>query len=194
MKPVNQEQFLNQLENKVETHLEEAIRVFQNTREETLLHPAANGGWSIAQCLDHLNSYGHYYLPYIQKGLNQSPTQPLTSTFKSSWLGNYFTRLMDPTTGTKKQKAAKIHLPAPDLDAHLVVATFIQQQETLLTYLKKAQQADLNKVKIPVSILKWIKLNIGDVLQFLIAHNERHLLQAKRNLVEITTAVTAEKV
>ncbi|MGV3587008.1 MAG: DinB family protein [Adhaeribacter sp.] len=184
MKPVNKEQFLSKLENKVESHLEEAIRVFQNISEETLLRPATNGGWSIAQCLDHLNSYGQYYLPHIQKGLNKNINLINADTFQSSWLGNYFTRLMDPGTGKKKQKAAKIHQPAPNLDAHAVVAEFIQQQETLLTYIKQSRQVDLNKIKIPVSILKWIKLNLGDVLQFLIAHNERHLQQAKKNLLQ----------
>ena len=63
----------------------------------------------------------------------------------------------------------------------------------MLTYLKRAHQTDLNKIKIPVSILKWIKLNLGDVLQFLVAHNERHLLQAKRNLAAINTPVTTIK-
>jgi len=186
MKPVNKEQFLSTLENKVENHLQEAIRVFQNINEETLLRPAANGGWSITQCLDHLNSYGQYYLPYIQKGLNKNINSINPDTFQSSWLGNYFTRLMDPATGKKKQKAAKIHLPTPNLNAHAVVAEFIQQQETLLAYIKQLRQVDLNKIKIPVSILKWIKLNLGDVLQFLIAHNERHLQQAKKNLLQPT--------
>ena len=194
MKPVNKDHFLNTLENKVENHLQEAIRIFQNTSEEILLRPAANGGWSIAQCLDHLNSYGQYYLPYIQSGLNKNIGQPQPNTFQSTWLGNYFTRLMDPETGKKKHKAAKKHKPTPNLDAHAVVAAFIQQQETLLTYLKRAYQTDLNKNKIPVSIFKWIKLNLGDVLQFLIAHNERHLLQAKRNLVETNMQTAAENV
>jgi len=90
---------------------------------------------------------------------------------------------MDLETGQKKHKALKDYIPAPTLDAHAVVAEFIQQQEALLSYLKQAQHTDLNAVKIPISIFKWLKLKLGDVLQFLIAHNERHLVQAKRNLV-----------
>jgi hypothetical protein len=78
MKPVNKERFLDKLENKVESHIQEAVRVFQNADEQTLLRPAPNGGWSIAQCLDHLNSYGNYYLPYIQNGLNKNIGQPHT--------------------------------------------------------------------------------------------------------------------
>lgn len=183
MKPVNKNQLLDALENKVESHIQEAVKVFQNASDLTLLQPAPNGGWSIAQCLEHLNTYGHYYLPQIQNGLGKSVNKPLPDTFQSTWLGAYFTHLMDPETGKKKQKAFKDYVPPADLDAHAVVAEFIQQQETLLTYLKQARNTDLNAIKIPISIMKWLKLKLGDVLQFLIAHNERHLVQAKRNLV-----------
>jgi uncharacterized damage-inducible protein DinB len=180
MEAINKTQLLEALEHKVEGHLQEAIKVFQNLPEEQLQQPAADGGWSIAQCLEHLNGYGHYYLPQIEKGLNIPLRQPVPGTFKSTWLGSYFTRMMDPATGKKKYKAFKNHLPASDLEAHAVVAEFIRQQELLLTYLKKAHLADLNAVKVPISISKWLKLRLGDVLQFLIAHNERHVLQAKK--------------
>jgi uncharacterized damage-inducible protein DinB len=101
METVNKKQLLETLENRVEGHLEKAIRQFQNLSEKELLQPAANGGWSIAQCLDHLNSYGDFYLPQIEKGLKTSDGQPTKDTFKSSWLGNYFIQMMEPTTGKK---------------------------------------------------------------------------------------------
>jgi hypothetical protein len=191
MQPVNKNQLLDALEHKVERHLQEAIEVFQNANDLTLLQPAPDGGWSIAQCLEHLNGYGHYYLPQIQKGLNKPVVNATPDTFQSSWLGAYFTRLMDPETGKKKHKAFKNHIPPADLDAHAVVAEFIQQQETLLTYLKQARRADLNQIKIPISITKWVKLKLGDTFQFLIAHNERHMVQAKRNLVPQPEKVSA---
>lgn len=182
MAAVDKCQLLNMLETRVENHLQEAIRVFQNAPTEILLKPAENGGWSIAQCLEHLNRYGNYYLPEIKNGLAKQDGNLGPDTFKSTWLGSYFTRMMEPETGKKKSKAFKDYSPAPDLDAHAVVAEFIQQQEELIGLLKKAHNADLNTIKIPVSIAKWIKLRLGDVFGFLIAPNHRHMLQAKRNL------------
>jgi uncharacterized damage-inducible protein DinB len=182
MKPVDKNQLLDSLESKVESHLQHAIQVYQNLEPVQLLSPAANGGWSIAQCLDHLNSYGHFYLPQIQSGLARATGKPASATFQSTWLGSYFTRSMDPQTGKKKYKALKGHIPLANLDAAVVVAGFIQQQETLLTYLAQCRQADLNAIKVPLSLSRWIKLRLGDVLQFLIAHNERHVQQADRNL------------
>ena len=184
MKPTNKTRFLDRLEGRVEQHIMEAVSHFQNLPESVLLEPAKDGGWSIAQCLDHLNGYGDYYLPQIKKGLDRAKSYPFKSTFKSSWLGSYFTRMMEPETGKRKMKAFKNHIPSSHLDAHAVVAAFIQQQETLLQYLKQAGEADLNKIRIPLSIAKFVKLNLGDVFQFLIAHNERHIRQAKRNIPE----------
>jgi hypothetical protein len=181
MPSVNKNQFLDVLESRVESHLQDAIKIFQNEPDAVLLQPAPGGGWSIAQCLDHLNGYGHFYLPHIEKGLHKPASN--SHTFTSTWLGTYFTRMMEPGTGTKKYKAFKNHVPSPDLNAAAVVAEFIQQQETLLQYLKQARAVNLDAIKIPLSITKWIKLKIGDVFQFLIAHNERHVQQAKRHLV-----------
>lgn len=171
---------IDSLEDQVENHLNEAVRVFQNLSSEELLKPAANGGWSIAQCLWHLNSYGDYYLPQIKSGLAKN--YPANPAFKSTWLGNYFTRLMQPGANMKKFKAFKNHVPPEEMDADKVVAEFIQQQEQLLMYLKQARQTDMNRIRIPISILKWMKLKLGDVFRFIIAHDERHLQQAKRNL------------
>lgn len=182
MEAVNKIQLLQTLEDQVEAHLQTAVGTFQNLPENKLLLPAANGGWSVAQCLEHLNYYGNFYLPHVQNGLKKAESVPDSVTFKSTWLGSYFTKMMNPTTGKKKMKAFKEYNPPENLDARQTVAEFIRQQEMLLTLLRKSHSADLNKIRIPVSIAKFIKLKAGDVFQFLIAHNERHLQQAKRNL------------
>ncbi len=171
---------LETLEDQVENHMRDAVKIFQNLSAEQLLKPAANGGWSIAQCVWHLNSYGDYYLPKIKSGLAKN--YPANTDFKSTWLGSYFTRIMKPGAQMKKYKAFKNHIPPVELEADKVVAEFIQQQEQLLSYLKLARHTDMNRIRIPISIWSWMKLKLGDVFQFIIAHDERHLQQAKRNL------------
>ncbi|TPE42950.1 DinB family protein [Pontibacter mangrovi] len=182
MKAVSKEQLLRRLEDMVEQHLQETVSIFQNLPEDELLKPAANGGWSIAACLAHLNSYGDYYLPRIKAGIGRQKGKPVESRCRSSWLGRFFIRMMDPATGNRKYKAIAAHLPPADLDAYAVVQEFIRQQEELLLCLRSCRHISLNRIRIPTSVLSWLHLKLGDVLQFLIAHNQRHLLQARRNL------------
>lgn len=181
MKSINKTQLLNTLEATVESHLQQALHL-QNQHTAVLLTPAANGGWSIAQCLEHLNRYGYYYLPAIQQQLAANDNNAGSDVFTSTWLGGYFTRMMDPQTGKKKYKAFKDYIPPAELDAHAIIAAFINQQETMLAIIAKSRQADLTKIKVPISIAAFIKLRLGDVLQFVIAHNERHIQQANSNL------------
>ncbi|GGB80230.1 DinB family protein [Dyadobacter sediminis] len=182
MKPVDKYQFLKDLESIVEKHISESIMLFQNQSEEGLNRPSDTGGWSIAQCLDHLNSYGNYYLPLLNKKLS-SAEEDSKAPFSASWLGSYFSKMMEPGPAQKKYKAHKNHVPAANLNALQIVDTFITQQETMLLYLREAQSKDINSPKIPLSVIRLVRINVGDVFRFLVTHNERHMQQAKRNLV-----------
>lgn len=153
----------------------------ENCDVAILSKPSNSGGWSILQCLDHLNSYGCYYLPAIEKSLLNGEKYSKNDQFESSWLGNYFTKMMLPNS-PKKYKAVKKHLPNTDLNAKGVISEFLNQQKLLMNYLESSNNTDLNKIKIPISITKFIRLKLGDVFQFIVAHNQRHIEQAMRNL------------
>jgi len=182
METINKKELLQKLDDAVEQHISDAVALFQNRNDEFLNKPSATGGWSIAQCLDHLNSYGHYYLPRMREQLGAAPPANAEG-FTSTWMGAYFTKMMDPETGKRKYKAFKGHIPHSQLDSASVVREFIRQQEELLYLLRDGMGKDLDAIRIPVSILPFIRMKIGDVFQFIIAHNERHMQQAKRNLV-----------
>ncbi|WP_435355656.1 DinB family protein [Emticicia sp. SJ17W-69] len=182
MQTIDKLSLLENLENQVEKHLQITIRIFQNLSDENLLKPSLSGGWSIAQCLEHLNSYGQYYLPLFESGLAGSSENLGNKIIKSSWLGTKAIDSMDLSKSKKKFKAFKGHIPASNLDAKAVVSEFINQQERLLKILRIARSKDVQKIKIPISIAQFLKLHLGDALQFLVMHNERHIQQANFNL------------
>ncbi|MDX5320555.1 MAG: hypothetical protein LPK45_05620, partial [Bacteroidota bacterium] len=45
--------------------------------------------------------------------------------------------------------------------------------------LHQAAGVDLNRVRVKVEILPWLKLRLGDFLPFLLQHQSRHLTQAE---------------
>ena len=59
--------------------------------------------WSILENLEHLNRYGDFYLPEIQKRIEESSRKP-SSEFKSGILGNYFAKSMLPKEKLNKMK------------------------------------------------------------------------------------------
>lgn len=173
---------LDELDELAEKQLREVIECFQNLSSARLLQSPVGGGWSIADCYEHLNSYAAFYLPRLQKAVEKTPIIFEDTTFSYSLLGGYFIRLMDPQQSTKKMRAMKKHLPLKNMDAHEVVALFIQHMEELLSLLKQCRQRELKHMRITTSISTLIRLNGGDALHFLLVHNERHLVQARRLL------------
>ena len=144
---------------------------------ELLLRPPAPGKWSVIQTLEHLNSYGRYYLPAIENAMKESKSSQ--EWFSPGWLGNYFTNMMLPKNGvvTNKMQAPKDHRPSSDLDVKPVMDEFLKQQNQLLDLLEAAKKKNIGAIRVPISISKILKLKLGDTSRFFVAHEQRHLVQ-----------------
>jgi hypothetical protein len=182
-------EFLHQL---TESFLQKAVGEWQMLPLEMLRHEpetrASNSGaWSAAQCLEHLNIYGRYYLPAIEKAIQEARQKGSRSTekFNSGWLGAYFAKIMSPEQDGRlkiKLKSPKNAVPSANPAPRAMLAEFIDQQEKLQQLLTAAAAVNLNQVRIPISIAPWIRLKLGDTFLFFTAHIQRHLLQAERAL------------
>ena len=151
-----------------------------------LLQEPASGKWSVIQVLEHLNSYGRYYLLAMERSMNRRTET--AEYFKPGWFGNYFTKLMKPGEDGKisnKMKAPKDHRPSKYLDAFPVLNTFLEQQQYLLDMLELAKSKDIGAIRTPISISRFIKLKLGDTFRFFIAHEQRHFVQINNTLASI---------
>ncbi|GAA4329272.1 hypothetical protein GCM10023149_33880 [Mucilaginibacter gynuensis] len=129
-KELDRTRFFDQLHELAEQPLRQAISVYQNLSIDTLDRPSADGGWSMTQCLEHLNTYHRHYLPLITTTIAKDPGGSSVNV-KRGWLGNYFIRLMDPDHKATKYKAMTKHVPAAGLHASEVIAEFMDHQERL---------------------------------------------------------------
>lgn len=154
------------------------VAILRNTDNETLNRQPALNSWSIAQVLEHLNFYSRTYNAKLEEYLSAAGQQK--TEFKSGWLGNYFTKMMEPKADgvvVNKMSAPKDSRPDAVLDGPAVISEFIDHQHQLLKLLD--QPKDLS-ARIPTSISSLIKLQAGDTFRFLVAHQRRHLAQAQR--------------
>jgi hypothetical protein len=175
MKAVDRNTFVTNLIERTEVLLKEAIECYQNLSIETLNSSIDNKSWTVAECLSHLNSYGNYYIPKLEQVLNK-PGHSSNASFLTGWLGSYFVKMMQARG--RKFKAAKIHLPNVT-DAYQEVSNFISQQERMLKCINSFKETDIDDVKIATSISRFVKLKVGDILAFMVAHHERHAAQIK---------------
>lgn len=177
---ISTENLLNELIELTHEHLTFAEGLLLKTDVE-LNKRLTNESWSVLECLEHLNLYGNFYLPEIKNRIETSTTKA-TTEFKSGWLGNYFAQSMLPKEKLNKMKAFKSMNPIHSSLSKNTVTVFIDQQKQLLDLLNAARLVNLNKVKTSISITTLIKLKLGDTFRFLIYHNKRHVVQAKKVL------------
>jgi hypothetical protein len=148
--------------------------------------------WSILECIEHLNLYGNFYLPEIEKQILAQKGHAPGTIFKSGILGNYFAELMRGKNGQiKKMKSPKDKNPVHSRLSVTTIERFIKQQERLLGILRLAGSVDLTRTKTAISLTKLIKLRLGDTLRFFIYHIERHIAQARKVQSGIPAALSA---
>ncbi len=173
----NTETLMSNLVERTNYNLNQAEKFLQRTPEE-LNHKPSPDSWSVLECFEHLNRYGDFYLPEIEKRLQNNKTTP-DPEFKSGLIGNYFAEMMLPGENVKKMKTFKSMNPAGTKLDKTVLNRFIAQQKKLMELLDKAAKVSLNKTKTSISISKLIKLKLGDTLRVVVYHNYRHVEQAK---------------
>jgi hypothetical protein len=135
--------------------------------------------WSALECIEHLNRYGRFYLPEMERRMKAS-RYAASPEFRSGWLGNYFAHALAPKEKLNPMKTFSAMDPKGSaLDAG-VLDVFLQQQQQMLVLLDRARQTDLARVRTAVSFMPLLRLRLGDTFRVVIYHNERHLGQAER--------------
>lgn len=137
--------------------------------------------WSIAECLEHLNYYSDYYNKEVDIAIAKATKKQWNAVpnFSSTWLGKKSIESVLPDNATPS-KTPKALNPSTSTIRPDVVQRFLLGQNKFLNLLHAAQTIDLNKTKVRIEVFKLLKLRLGDLFLFMIAHNQRHCNQALR--------------
>lgn len=157
-------------------------QVFFRLTEEQLRHRPAPGKWSIAEIYGHLNLSMDASIRAILSRITKAPDRP-GDEYTSSLLGDwaYSVIMPRPDGSVFRLKAMKTQRPDPAmLDGREELGAFQRHCDALDDILRHVASKDLRRIRIPFFVPRVIRLRLGDVLRFLVAHGERHLLQAQR--------------
>ncbi|MBW7869065.1 MAG: DinB family protein [Brumimicrobium sp.] len=144
--------------------------------------------WNILEVLAHLNSLVNFYHPLILNKIKKTKFTTPSDTFVSSQLGRSAWKSIQLGRANnikRKFRAQRTHNPTilPELVEKNTIEKFEKNQLELLNILDLAKHVNLKKAKVPISFSRIVRLRLGDVLQFVIYHNERHIQQIK-NILE----------
>lgn len=163
-----------------------SVKTFKELDNSQLNFKQSKDEWSILECIEHLNLYGDFYLPEIQKRLLGNKNSSPALTFKAGMIGNYFANLMRGSNGQiKKMKSPKDKNPSNSTLTVTTLDRFLKQQELLKSLLNASRSVDLNKIKTSISISTMVKLKLGDTFRFYVYHVDRHIIQAEKQLKNV---------
>ena len=146
----------------------------------------APDSWSVAQCLDHLNATARSYLPVMDEGIADAIRRGLYNPgpFTYNWLGRYSVWVMEPPSRFRAT-APKPFQPAPSRPRHDIMAAFRAYQVQYVDRLRQASGLDLARARVASPAARWLRLPLGSAFALMLAHERRHLEQARRVIERI---------
>lgn len=181
MNVLSKQDFLSGLIDKTEV-ITSNTHAFLRLSEDKLNFKPEPQVWSIVEIFSHLNIANTKYIHSILEKIKMAP-DAISPYFQSGWMGDWvYEKLMPRSDGSVcKMSSPKFFHPAKNKNAsHEVINQFLERQDEIHDILLHVSTKDLARIRVPFYLTGILKFRLGDSLRFLIAHNERHLLQAHR--------------
>jgi len=170
---------IDQFRNQFEQLSAEADALTNPLSDEQFMWRPVPEGWSIAECLDHLNATARVYLPTLDEGISDAIRRGVygEGPFKYNWLGRLSVRFSDLPLRLKAPDDAQ---PAAGRTRREILNAFRAYQVQYIDRLRQANGVDLARARVRVPANGWLRIPLGSGFQLMVAHSRRHLAQAKR--------------
>ncbi len=137
--------------------------------------------WSIAEIVQHLATTTDAYRTGLEATLARARLRPPTARrpFKARPFAAWFIRMAGPTS-ERRVKAPKRFLPQVSDTGPQVLDGFVNQQDELVQFIRRAGDVDLNRPRFGSPVTPLLRFSLGEALLLTVRHQERHLQQAER--------------
>jgi len=182
---MSQQDLLTQLESELRTALVEIRSQFATLDRDALRHRPNPEVWNILECMAHLNRYADDYIPGINRAIHRAkarcwmPGDPVLYTAR----GRRLVRRADPANAKFYKAGKRYNFNHQPIEPE-VIKSLIIKYEQLLRILESAKEIDINRPTVD-KVGSWFgRYSLGNLLEFLIVHNRRHLQQAQALLAK----------
>jgi hypothetical protein len=139
--------------------------------------------WSIAECLEHLNATARSYLPVIDDGIADAIRLGTYAEgpFEYRWYARLLVRLIEPPP-VFRMKTGPQNVPATDRPKQATVNGFGAYQVQYVDRLRQSNGIDLATARVRSPAVAWLRIPLGCGFAAMVAHERRHLWQARQVL------------
>jgi len=140
-----------------------------------------SGGWSIAECLMHLNITSERYVPLLDEALRSLRTRGLLAdgTLHRDFVGYMLSRFLEPPVRLKSATAPPFR-PGQIEALPEVLERFDYLQGELLVRLERGAGLALDRQRVVSPFNPRVRYNLYSAFCVITAHQRRHLWQAER--------------
>lgn len=148
----------------------------------------AEGSWSVAECVAHLNLTSQAYVGPLREALarGRAAGGAVPGSLRRDLLGWLVWRAVRPETKMKVRTSASF-VPTSARAADELVAEFDRCQDELVELVRQADGLPLGRLKIVSPFGPGFKYNVYSAFTILPTHQHRHLQQAERAWRAIST-------
>lgn len=145
--------------------------------------------WSALQCVDHVVRTNTTYIPLIRAGVESALANGRRAErpFRYRWWEQLVIWAVEPPSRLRVPTPSPAVDPAPELTLTAVRADYERMYADLRRALQDARPANLRQVWIESPFARRVGGNAGVVIGVLLAHERRHLYQARTALHGNTT-------
>jgi len=144
--------------------------------------PAARR-WSAAECLDHLNMV-RKVLPAIDRAITHAAARGLRSDgpFRYGWFARWMIRSFEPPPRRRFRNPTLLEPAHQPLAPDAVLREFLSLRDALTRRVQQADGLDLERAIVVSPVSRFFRMPLGGYFAFLLAHDRRHLWQARQAL------------
>lgn len=185
---------LDELRHQLQQASREATALLENLDERQFDRRPEPDCWSVAECLTHLNRLGSYYLPRIDRAIEEARSRGLgrRGPFRPSLLWRWILAVTEPPVKVRI-KTARAFQPTPHHSLDQVLADFRALQDGFVARLVAAREVDLGRARVGSPVSRHVRMSLGACFAILAAHQRRHLWQARQVLAAESVAATADQ-
>jgi hypothetical protein len=138
-------------------------------------------GWSVAQCLAHLEQMNSVLTAALRTAVRQAdkgsgmPRKPI----QPGWFGRWFIGQMEGPP-RRKMKTPRQGIPEAHKSGEEILRAFIAAHDELRSLVHEARDLDLNRIRFRNPFIGFLRYSVGTALLVIGAHDRRHLWQARQ--------------